>query len=312
MAKYLNVGIVQVASSSMHPDLDARKRENWEKLSLWFDQVCMMSPTVDLLIAPELYVDGIDPYNWNELAEPIPGPLTDLMCEKARQLGKWISPGSMLEKPEEGETPYNSALLISPEGEIVLKYRKTYIPYPLEPSRPGSEFPVFEIPGVAKVGFMICSDGHAPEVARNLMFNGAEVILKPTLQPLWIGNVRNLTPFTEVRAAENQCYVVCVNHAGPVGMGHSAVADPEGRIVEELGEGEAWMLACLNLDEVRRCREVGSLGCFPFLRMVRDFQAMGVPLDGCYQRGIADAPVYESLPQKMWMSPDQVERFGEE
>jgi len=309
MAKYLNVGIVQIASSSMNPDLDARKRENWDKLAFYFDQIRMMSPTVDLVIGPELYVDGIDPYNWNAMAEPIPGPLTEIMAEKARQLGVWLSPGSMLEKPEEGEVPYNSALLFSPEGEIVLTYRKTYIPYPLEPSRPGNEFPVFEIPGVAKVGFMICSDGHAPEVARNLMFNGAEVILKPTLQPHWIGGLDNLTPFTQVRAAENQLYVVNVNHAVPVGMGHSSVADPEGRIVKELGEGEMWTLASLNMDEVKRAREVGSLGCFPFIRMVRDFQEMGVPLDGCYRRGIAEAPVWDDLPQKMWMAPDQVERF---
>jgi predicted amidohydrolase len=311
MAKYLNVALVQVTSTSAHPDLDARKRENWDKLAGLFDQICMMSPTVDLLLAPELYVDGLDPFNWNALAEPIPGPLTDLMCAKAKQLGKWLAPGSMLEKPEERETPYNCALLISPDGEIVLKYRKTYVPYPLEPDRPGTEFPVFEIPGMAKVGFMICSDGHAPEVARNLVFGGAEVILKPTLQALWIGGVANLTPFTQVRAAENQCYVVNVNHAGPLGMGHSSVADPEGRIVEEMGEGEAWTMVSLDLDEVRRCREVGSFGCFPFLRMVRDFQAMGVPFDACYRRGIADAPLWDDLPQPMWMSPDQVERFKE-
>jgi hypothetical protein len=43
--------------------------------------------------------------------------------------------------------------------------------------------------------------------------------------------------------------------------------------------------------------------------MVRDFQAMGVPLDACSKRGIADASLWDALPQPMWMSPDQVERF---
>ncbi len=311
MATYLNVALVQTASLSTLPDLDARKRQNWERLAETLEQICILSPTVDLLVAPELLVDGVDPSSWNALAEPIPGPLTDLFCQKARELGKWLCPGSLLEKAEEGDTPYNSALLISPDGEIVLKYRKTFIPYPLEPSRPGADFPVFTIPGVATVGFMICSDGHAPEVARNLALNGAEVILKPTLQPAWIGGVRNLTPFTQVRAVENQCYVVCVNQAGPLGMGHSAVADPEGRILEELAEGESWALACLDMDEVRRVRRVGSFGCFPFLRMVRDFQGMGVPLDGCYARGINDAPVYRGLQEPMWLSPDQVQRLND-
>jgi hypothetical protein len=50
MAKYLAVGIAQVASSSMHADLGARKRENWEKLAFYFDQIRMRSPTVDLVV----------------------------------------------------------------------------------------------------------------------------------------------------------------------------------------------------------------------------------------------------------------------
>jgi hypothetical protein len=119
----------------------------------------------------------------------------------------------------------------------------------------------------------------------------------------------NLMPFTQVRAAENQCYVVNVNQAVPVGMGHSSVADPESRIVKELGEGEMWTLASLDMDEVRGVREVGSLGCFLFIRMLRDLQEMGVQLDGWYRRGIAGAPVWDDLPQKMWMAPDQVGRF---
>ena len=41
---------------------------------------------------------------------------------------------------------------------------------------PGSEFPVYEIPDIRKVGIIICSDGHWPEAVRNLALNGAEVI----------------------------------------------------------------------------------------------------------------------------------------
>jgi predicted amidohydrolase len=311
MSRYLNVAVVQVASPSMAADLDQRKRENWMKLAAYYDQIAMMQPTVDLMVAPELYIDGIDPYNWNALAEPIPGPMTELFCAKARQLGKWLAPGSMLETPEDGETPYNSALLISPDGEIVLKWRKMFIPYPLEPSRPGTSFPIAEIPGWGKVGILICSDAHAPEIARNLMFQGAELILKPTLQASWIGNVRQLTPFTQVRAVENQCFVVCVNHPIPLGMGHSAVADPEGRILEELPSTESWTIFSLDIDEVHRARDVGSMGCFQFVRMLRDFKQRGIPVDEAYLAGLENAPVFRDLPGPAPLMPSQVKRFGE-
>lgn len=61
--------------------------------------------------------------------------------------------------------------------------------------------------------------------------------------------------------------------------------------------------------QVAFTREVGSLGCFPLPRMVRDLQAMGVPFDQYCRRGVGNAPLWDDLPQKMWMSPDQVERF---
>jgi len=306
MSNYLNVALVQIASSSLHPDLAARKQENWARLAFYFEQIARMSPTVDLLLAPDLYVDGLDPLNWNALAEPIPGPMSELFCAKARQLGKWLAPGSMLETSEEGDVPHNTALLISPEGEIVLKYRKTFIQYPVEPSHPGSGFPVFEIPDRCTVGFMLSAEDHVPEVARNLVLNGAEVILKPTLQPFWIGGVANLTPFTQVRAAENQCYVVCVNQAAPVSLGHSSVADPEGRLKEEMDSTESWTMLSLDLDEVRRVREIGSFGCFPLLRMLRDFTKLGIPLDEAYRRGIEQAPLFERLTAPMPFAPGEI------
>jgi formamidase len=150
----------------------------------------------------------------------------------------------------------NTALLISPFGEIVLKYRKTFIPYPFEASERGGEFPVYEIPGVGKFGIMICADAAIPEVARNLAFNGAEVILNPICQGIFIGGLRHRIPVSQVRAMENQCYMVSVNQAAPEGMGHSTVCDPEGRILEELETPESFAVVSLKLDDVRRAPEL--------------------------------------------------------
>ena len=90
---------------------------------------------------------------------------------------------------------------------------------------------------------------------------------------------------------ENQCYVVAVNQAAPEGLGHSSVCDPEGRVLEELGESEALAIVSLNLDEVQRVREFGSFGCRAcFLQLTRDWQAAGGNLDGHYSRMLGSAP----------------------
>lgn len=306
---YLNMAIIQIASLSTHPDPQQKKQENLDRMMAYIDQVCFMNPTVDLIAFPELYLNGVDPLNWREMAESIPsGPTVQKLIEKAKQIKKWLAPGSFFELGE-NENVYNTAILISPEGEIVLKYRKVFIPYPLEPSAPGNDFPVFEIPAIGKVGFLICADGHYPESARNLALKGAEVIIKPTLQGEWIGGLRNHTPVAVTRAIENQCFVVSINQPSPIGMGNSVAVDPEGRMIEELGSAESFTFLHLNLEEVRRVREHGSCGMFSFLKMLKEFKEADCQVDECYKNGLEHAAVYENLSFPHPKTPDQITRY---
>lgn len=296
MARFFKVAMVQLASDLENLDLEARKAGLKAKIDRYLDTILGIDPVVDLFALPETIVSGFDPVRWAALAETIPGPTSDYFCGKASELGAWICPGSIIEKRAGVEGTYNTSLLISPSGEIVLAYRKVFVPYPFEPSLRGSEFPVCEIPGVGRVGIMICADHAVPEVARNLAFAGAELILNPTCQGIFIGGLRHRVPLTQIRAIENQCYLVAVNQAAPQGMGHSLACDPEGRILEELETPESFAMVTLNLDEVHRVREHGSFGVSnQFLKMVRDCQEEGGPLDLCYRRGLTNAPVFETL-----------------
>ncbi|RJS61852.1 carbon-nitrogen hydrolase family protein [Bacillus sp. PK3_68] len=306
---YLNMAIIQVASPSASSDPGEKKRENLERMMWHIDQVCFINPTIDLIAFPELYLSGVEPIKWRKMAEPIPnGPIVQKLIEKAKQINKWLVPGSFFELGED-EKVYNTMILISPQGEIVLKYRMVFIPYPLEPSSPGNEFPVFEIPHIGKIGFLICADGHYPESARNLALKGAEVIIKPTLQGEWIGGLRNHTPVAITRAIENQCFVVSINQPSPVGMGNSVAIDPEGRIIEELGIAESFTFVHLNLEEVRRVRENGSCGMFGFLKMLKEFKEEGCNVDECYRNGIENADVYKNLSFPHAKTPDQITRY---
>lgn len=211
---YLNIAMVQIASFSKKKNPYERVLENYSKMEEYIDLITYANPAVNMIVFPEFYLSGSVRSKEDRLkfAEEIPGRLTDMLTQKAKEKNIWLVPGTIIEKHENEETlPYNTAILISPEGEIKLSYRKVFIPYPLELSTPGKEFPVYEIPDVGKIGLLICADHHFPEAARNLAMNGAEVIIKPTLQGYWIGGRRNHAPFAMARAVENQCFFVSVN-----------------------------------------------------------------------------------------------------
>jgi formamidase len=305
----LNLAAVQLASLSVNPDLRIRKSENLARMEWYVDTIVGLNPAVDLVAFPELCIPGADPVNFAGLAESIPGELTDRICEKAKRCGVWLIPGTLLELGRDGNV-YNTALLVSPDGKIEMKYRKICVPYPLEPSASGEILPVFEIPGKGKIGLMICTDGHWPEVARSLALNGAELIVKPTLQPHWIGGVRNHDDIAVTRATENQLYLVSVNQPAPMGMGHTIAVDPEGRTLEALGECESFTMIEVRFDEVRRVREYGSFGIFCFLKMLREFTEAGVPLDAVYRNGVSRAPIYASLSGSAPKAPVAIRRPG--
>jgi formamidase len=291
MSTFFNIAMVQINCDLTTEDVGRRKADQMAKIDRFFDKVLSINPMVDLLVLPETPVSGYDLRNWVAAAEPIPGPTSDYFCRKARELGKWICPGSIIERLADSGDTHNTALLISPAGEIVMRAPKRFVHYPMEPAARGTGYPVFHIPDVGKVGIMNCADTAVPEVARNLAFNGAEIIINVLCQAFFIGGLRHRVPVSQVRAMENQCYVVAVNQAAPEGLGHSSVCDPEGRVLEELGESEAFAIVSVNLDEVRRVRELGSFGCRAcFLQLTRDWQAAGGDLDGCYRRGLKDAP----------------------
>jgi predicted amidohydrolase len=148
----------------------------------------------DLAVLPEAMTGcgASHPTAYQRIAEPIPGPTTDMLCAKAREHGMYIT-GSMFEQSEDGKI-YNTAPLISPAGEIVGCYRKTHLFSPgsgpdiahglseAQKITPGDSLHVFDI-GKCRLGIAICADLRFHEVIRELALQGAEVIALPTAFP---------------------------------------------------------------------------------------------------------------------------------
>ena len=209
-------------------------------------------PWVDIIFFSELCMSGV---HMNQ-ALPMPIPALDKFSDWAKQKNKWVIPGSFYEK--ENDKIYNTAVVISPDGDIAAKYRKIFPWEPLETTLPGEDFCVFDIPGKGRFGLCICYDQWFPEMARTLAWMGAEAVFCPTA---------TATPdraqemvMAQANAIANQMYWFSLNGVGAGGIGQSIFVDPEGRILQRSGEGERFMTEIIDLDLVSRAREFGTLG----------------------------------------------------
>ncbi|GAA3701715.1 hypothetical protein GCM10023081_42690 [Arthrobacter ginkgonis] len=219
-------------------------------------------PGTRLVVFPELHLfgDGNPDLQRTEVlqesAEPLDGPRVRQLRQLAADLGIWLVPGSVCERGPEGQL-FNTALVLSPEGELAGYYRKIFPWRPHEPYDPGDRFTVVDLDGIGRVGLNICYDAWFPEVTRQLAWMGAEVILNvvKTTTP----DRRQELVLAQANAIVNQVFMVSVNCAGPTGQGRSLIVDPEGNVIAEAGDDAPALLAAeLDLAAVDRVRTHGT------------------------------------------------------
>jgi len=214
---------------------------------------------------------------WIELAETIPGPVTDRIAAEARRLGCYIM-GNLYERDETWPGRlWNTNFIVNDEGEIILKYRKNNGPNNLNTvyTGPGdvydeytarygemSMFPVVDTP-LGVLGTLSCTDIIFPEMSRALALQGAEVLIHPTAEP-WSDVDQMWDVFRRARANENLAYFLSVCAGAFLGSdrprngyrGHSQIIDHTGRIVSTAaGSGEA---VCVGQVDINALREVRS------------------------------------------------------
>jgi formamidase len=233
----------------------ARFERDVRTIASWFDGV-------ELVVAPELHLMAIPPLLGepgapeSELAVDVPGALTERLGALARETGLWLIPGSVYERVEGGVA--NTAIVLSPGGELVTSYRKCFPWQPYETTVPGTQTVCFDIDGVGRFGLAIGHDGAFPEVFRSLAWQGAEAVFQVTLTDTSDRDME--TVVVRANAYVNQVAVVNVNAAAPVGNGRSLVVDAEGAVRYEAGVTEEVVTAVLDLDAVRRVRGRGAFG----------------------------------------------------
>lgn len=253
--KPFSIAGIQMRVSASHSNVEAMK--------LKLDILMNIYPWVDMVVFSELCAYGPLIHN----AQEVPGSFEQEMCAVAAKHGIWLLPGSIFER-KDGKI-YNTATVIDPEGSVITRYRKMFPFYPYEVGvTPGTEFCVFDVPDVGRFGVSICYDMWFPETIRTLAVMGAEVILHPTLT----GTIDRDIELSIARsmAAINQCYFIDINGLDAGGSGRSIICGPEGRVIYQAYNNEEFIPIEINLEKVRRSRELGLLRLGQPLKSFRD------------------------------------------
>ena len=241
-------------------------------------------PWVHMVVGSELATFG----GWTGNALTTPNEIEDTYRRLAAAHKIWLIPGSMYEQTDSGI--YNSAPVISPTGDVVARYRKMFPFLPYEVGvESGEEFCVFDVPDAGRFGVSICYDMWFPETTRTLAAMGAEVILHPTLTPSIDRDVE--LAIVRATAAMNQCFVIDINGIGDGGNGRSILVAPSGDVLYQAGSNEEMLPIEIDLDRVRRSREVGLKGLGQPLKSFRD-RAVDFAV---YQRGSGVASYLDTL-----------------
>ena len=179
----------------------------------------------DVILLSENVYEARTGLSADEVAQPVPGFLTDKIGEYAKKYNTYII-WSMNEK--EDDFIYNTAVIIDRDGKVCGKYRKTHLPLTEAESgvSPGDTFEIFEL-DFGKIGMLICYDQMFPENARILSLMGAEIIFIPTM-----GEDKILQ---QAIARANGVYVVV---SGYNRMENSRIIDPLGKIVNFVSDEE--------------------------------------------------------------------------
>ena len=279
----MNVFQVAACQSALWPARDKdelqKNIEHASNMIMWAAySVCFNDP-VKLIAFSEFGISGIPGptiEDWRKVAITIPGPETEHFAKLAKELNTYIVPGSWPEYDEKyDKAVFNTCFLVGPDGYLA-KYRKVNPAPMLELALSPHELlndgydlqrdPLFPVvtTDIGNIGMYICYDSFFPEVARQLAYNGADILvgINAIFYPGGGQFLDFMNSCNKTRAFENMCYGLFVNNGAvlsqspPISLtGRSQIVDYQGRVMSIIdGGGEAITAATFNMDMLRHYR----------------------------------------------------------
>lgn len=202
-------------------------------------------------------------------AEEIPGgEAYQLLAGLAAKHHIWVHSGSVHERNESDDRPYNTSFVINPKGELAAVYRKIHLfdvdvidgPSIKESDRvcPGNEIVTVDTGEIGHLGLSICYDMRFGELYRLMTLRGANILCVPACFNLVTGK-DHWEPILRTRAIENGCYVIA---PGQIGVkpsmptyGKSMIIDPWGNVIARASDRPCVITAEIDLDYVESVRK---------------------------------------------------------
>ncbi|AQL43830.1 carbon-nitrogen hydrolase [Halorientalis sp. IM1011] len=226
----------------------------------------------DLVALPELFDVGYFAFDlYARVAEPIGGETHRRLAAAAREYGIAVLAGTVVEDlaataaetdlpvpAEEGLA--NTAVFFDRDGQRRAVYRKHHLfGYDSAESDllvAGERTPVVDFEGFG-VGITTCYDLRFPELYRDLVDDGATLVLVPSAWPY--PRVEHWELLPRSRAVENLAYVAAVNGTGTFEdaelLGRSTVYDPWGTVLASSDDDPTLVTADLDPERVASVRE---------------------------------------------------------
>jgi len=236
-----------------------------------------------LVLLPENFavLDGGALDQYAEAEGDSTGMIQTLLSDLARQHGLFIVGGTMpmsTRPVADGDVPAQTvtigkvrpaSLVFNPQGNQIARYDKIHLfdvtvadkqaQYSESRSFEPGTTPVCISTPFGKLGLSVCYDLRFPELYRQLLREGAEILTVPSAFTAVTG-AAHWEVLLRARAIENQCYVLAANQGGVHNssretFGHSMIVDPWGKVLACIEKGEGVAIAELDMDMLHELRE---------------------------------------------------------
>ena len=242
--KKIKVGLIQMTSF-------AEPEKNREKIAVKIREAAGMG--AQIVATQELFTSHYfcqrEDASLFDLAEPIPGPSTELIGKVAKECGVVVV-SSLFERRAAG-LYHNTAVVHDADGTSLGIYRKMHIPddplyyekYYFTPGDLG--FRAFDTK-FGRIGVCVCWDQWYPEAARLTALQGAEILFYPTAIGWHPAEKAEYGPrqsdawrtMQRAHAIANGVYVCAINRVGHEAIGaESSLKKP---VAEGAGGIEFW------------------------------------------------------------------------
>ena len=201
----------------------------------------------ELVCFPELNITGYcNRPEMARFAQSIPGPTSDVLARLAADEDIIILAG--MAQSSEGELPYASHCVFSPDGSLDIYHKVHIAPPEKQTFAAGAYIPIFHAGGVT-FGIQLCFDAHFPELSAAMTAKGAEVIFIPHASPRGNPEEKNVSWLRHLtaRAYDNSVFIVACNQVGKncnglAFPGNALVIGPAGEVMAKDTRAHASML----------------------------------------------------------------------